>query len=207
MDNKKLVKSHSHIAIVVRPPGRKTLCRSLVICKGFFRSATPAVIWQVFQFCKEIWFGLWSCYLRMAFLDGDNFCKAFAGAQVNLSDHEWRSWKIAKTSHWFLRLNYLRKNNICYQNCWKNKGEMTSFDFLEEKNSLLGYFLWQIPLIMYSEYLPIKKYLVIFIVTLACWLIYFRESKGHVFPRLQFCFSYFKASSLKTKLIAPVFYT
>ena len=48
------VKKHSHIAIVVRPPGRKTLCRSLVICKGFFRPATPAVIWRVFQFCK-IW--------------------------------------------------------------------------------------------------------------------------------------------------------
>ena len=83
-----LMNLHSHIAIVVRPPGRKTLCRSLVICKGFFRPATPAVIWQVFQFCKEIWFGLWSCYLRMAFLDGDNFCKAFAGAQVNLSYHK-----------------------------------------------------------------------------------------------------------------------
>ena len=36
--------NHSHIAIVVRPPGRKTLCRSLVICKGFFCPATPAVI-------------------------------------------------------------------------------------------------------------------------------------------------------------------
>ena len=85
---------HSHIAIVVRPPGRKTLCRSLVICKGFFRPATPAVIWRVFQFCKEIWFGLWSCYLRMAFLDGDNFCKAFAGALVNMSYHLWlrHSW-------------------------------------------------------------------------------------------------------------------
>ena len=73
-----LRKWHSHIAIVVRPPGRKTLCMSLVICKGFFCLDTPAVIWRVFQFCKEIWFGLWSCYLRMAFLDGDNFCKAFA---------------------------------------------------------------------------------------------------------------------------------
>ena len=40
----KETKSHSHIAIVVRPPGRKTLCRSLVICKGFFRPTTPAVI-------------------------------------------------------------------------------------------------------------------------------------------------------------------
>ena len=28
----------------VRPPGGKTLCRSLVICKGFFHMATPAVI-------------------------------------------------------------------------------------------------------------------------------------------------------------------
>ena len=26
----------------------------------------------------------------MAFRDGDNFCKAFAGAQVNLSYDEWR---------------------------------------------------------------------------------------------------------------------
>ena len=25
----------------------------------------------------------------MAFLDGDNFCKAFAGALVNMSYHEW----------------------------------------------------------------------------------------------------------------------
>ena len=80
---------HSHIAIVVRPLGGKTLCRSLVICKGFFRMVTPTVIWRVFQFCKEIWFGLWSCYLRMAFLDGDNFCKAFAGALVNMSYHSW----------------------------------------------------------------------------------------------------------------------
>ena len=88
---------NSHIAIVVRPPGRKILGRSLVICKGFFRPATPAVIWRVFQFFKEIWFGLWSCYLRMAFLDGDNFCKAFAGAQVNLSYHEWRIIPIQKS--------------------------------------------------------------------------------------------------------------
>ena len=89
-----LMKSHSHTAIVVRPLGGKTLCRSLVICKGFFQPATPAVIWRVFQFCKEIWFGLWSCYLRMAFLDGDNFCKAFAGALVNMSYHLWlhHSW-------------------------------------------------------------------------------------------------------------------
>ena len=28
---------------------------------------------------------------NVVFLDGDNFCKAFAGAQVNLSYHEWRS--------------------------------------------------------------------------------------------------------------------
>ena len=34
---------------------------------------------------------LWSCYLRMAFLDGDNFCKAFAGALVNMSYHSWVS--------------------------------------------------------------------------------------------------------------------
>ena len=34
---------------------RKTLCRSLVICKGFFRMTT--VIWQFFQFSKEIWYG------------------------------------------------------------------------------------------------------------------------------------------------------
>ena len=27
-----------------RPPGGKTLCRSLVTCKGFFHPATPAVI-------------------------------------------------------------------------------------------------------------------------------------------------------------------
>ena len=38
--------------------------------------------------------GLWSCYLRMAFQDGDNFCKAFAGALVNMSYHSWlrHSW-------------------------------------------------------------------------------------------------------------------
>ena len=29
--------------------------------------------------------------LNVVFRDGDNFCKAFAGAQVNLSYHEWRS--------------------------------------------------------------------------------------------------------------------
>ena len=28
---------------------------------------------------------------NVVFLDGDNFCKAFAGAQVNLSYYEWRS--------------------------------------------------------------------------------------------------------------------
>ena len=27
--------------------------------------------------------------LFVVFRDGDNFCKAFAGAQVNLSYHEW----------------------------------------------------------------------------------------------------------------------
>ena len=32
---------------------------------------------------------LWSCYLRMAFRDGDNFCKAFAGALVHMSYHSW----------------------------------------------------------------------------------------------------------------------
>ena len=36
-----------------------------VTSEGFFCPATPAVIWGVFQFCKEIWFGLWSCYLRI----------------------------------------------------------------------------------------------------------------------------------------------
>jgi hypothetical protein len=30
---------------------------------------------------------------NVVFRDGDNFCKAFAGAQVNLSYHEWRSHK------------------------------------------------------------------------------------------------------------------
>ena len=29
--------------------------------------------------------------INVVFLDGDNFCKAFAGAQVNLSYYEWRS--------------------------------------------------------------------------------------------------------------------
>ena len=75
-----------------------------------------------------------------------------------------------------------------------------------KKNSLSGYFLWPIPLIISSEHLPIQKYLVISIVALACWLIYFRESKGHVFPRLQFCIyilTFFKASSLETKWVTP----
>ena len=40
--------------------------------------------------------GLSSCYFRMAFWDGDNFCKAFAGVQVNLSCHEWLSKSFAK---------------------------------------------------------------------------------------------------------------
>ena len=30
-------------------------------------------------------------YWNVVFLDGDNFCKAFAGAQVSLSYHEWQS--------------------------------------------------------------------------------------------------------------------
>ena len=30
-------------------------------------------------------------FCNVVFLNGDNFCKAFAGAQVNLSYHEWRS--------------------------------------------------------------------------------------------------------------------
>ena len=39
---------------------------------------------------------LWSCYLRMAFWDGDNFCKAFAAALVNMSYHSWLRliWQI-----------------------------------------------------------------------------------------------------------------
>ena len=30
--------------------------------------------------------GLWSCYLRMAFRDGDNFCKAFEGATSDMTN-------------------------------------------------------------------------------------------------------------------------
>ena len=31
------------------------------------------------------------CEKNVVFRDGVNFCKAFAGAQVNLSYHEWQS--------------------------------------------------------------------------------------------------------------------
>ena len=56
-------------------------------------------VFNQFWFLKRIFLyviikGLWSCYLRMAFRDGDNFCKAFAGALVNMSYHSWlrHSW-------------------------------------------------------------------------------------------------------------------
>ena len=56
-------------------------------------------VFNQFWFLKRIFLyviikGLWSCYLRMAFWDGDNFCKAFAGALVNMSYHSWlrHSW-------------------------------------------------------------------------------------------------------------------
>ena len=67
----------------------KTLCRSHVICKGFFSMTT---LWfdKIFNFSIQMYFdlkkdtrvniiqNLWICYLRMAIRDGDNFCKAFA---------------------------------------------------------------------------------------------------------------------------------
>ena len=33
---------------------------------------------------------------NVVFLDGDNFCKAFAGAQVNLSYYEWLVFLLSK---------------------------------------------------------------------------------------------------------------
>ena len=81
-----------------------------------------------------------------------------------------------------------------------------NFWFFGKKTSLSGNVLWLIPLIIYSEHLPIEKYLVISTVALACLLIYFRESKCHVFPCLQFCvhiLTFLKSSSLKTKWVTP----
>ena len=44
------------------------------------------------NWCKSS-FSKINLYRNVVFWDGDNFCKAFAGAQVNLSYHEWRSHK------------------------------------------------------------------------------------------------------------------
>ena len=60
-------------------------------------------VFNQFWFLKRIFLyviikGLWSCYLRMAFRDEDNFCKAFAGALVNMSYHEWQSHSWYDTS-------------------------------------------------------------------------------------------------------------
>ena len=88
---------------------------------------------------------------------------------------------------------------------WKIKF-FGNFWFFGKKNYLSGYFLWQILLIISPEHLPIKFFFEISTVATVCRLIYFRASKGHVFPCLQFCvhiFWFFKAKRLETKLITP----
>ena len=80
-------------------------------------------VFNQFWFLKRIFLyviikGLWSCYLRMAFRDGDNFCKAFAGALVNLSYHEWLESKQSKWKwqhfweKWGLRNCLLKMNGL-----------------------------------------------------------------------------------------------
>ena len=61
----------------------------------------------------------------MAFLDGDNFCKAFAGAQVNLSYHEWRSLEVRSLNHfWIFNLQIL----------WRSTGSNRFLRFLSKEN-------------------------------------------------------------------------
>ena len=81
----------------------KTLCRSHVICKGFFSMTTLSFdeIFRIFWFLKrQILFiikvgnyklcNLWIRYMGMAFRDGDNFCKAFTEALMHdMSYHSW----------------------------------------------------------------------------------------------------------------------
>ena len=51
-------------------------------------SLNYATAFEISLFC----FVLGHNNVNVVFLDGDNFCKAFAGAQVHLSYHEWRSF-------------------------------------------------------------------------------------------------------------------
>ena len=76
------IKNHSHIAIVVSPPGRKTLCRSLGICKGFFRR--PLLLWfdeffnSVRKFALAYGLAIWEWLFWM----GTIFAKL-------LQEHSW----------------------------------------------------------------------------------------------------------------------
>ena len=113
-----------------------------------------------------------------------------------LREHHNTALFAEKQRFWPKLLKKIKVNFFFSENYW----------FFGKKISLLGYFLWSIPLIIHSEHLPIQKYLVISTVALACWLIYFRVSNCHDFPCLQFCvhiLTFLKASSLKTKWVTP----
>ena len=58
-----------------------------------------------------IWF--WILSRNVVFLDGDNFYKAFAGALVNMSYHEWRK-SYAKIVP--IQKNYIHHTKICLHN-------------------------------------------------------------------------------------------
>ena len=61
-------KTHSHIAIVVRPLSLKSFTNQKLV-----KSQSKIL------FTIEVGnYNLWVCYKGMAFWDGDNFCKAFA---------------------------------------------------------------------------------------------------------------------------------
>ena len=67
----------------------KTLCRSLVII-SVWPLCDLASFFDLQSFLMMVALLLLLCE-NVVFRDGDNFCKAFAGAQVNLSYHEWQS--------------------------------------------------------------------------------------------------------------------
>ena len=46
---------------------------------------------------------------NVVFRDGDKFCNAFAGAQVNLSYHEWRTRDMTYSRYFFNKVNINEK--------------------------------------------------------------------------------------------------
>ena len=76
-----------HLFLTIYNNFRQIYCRVHLsiypnsVFNGFFNQFwfLKRIIWSCIT--KD----LWSCYLRMAFRDGDNFCKAFARALVNMS--------------------------------------------------------------------------------------------------------------------------